>query len=96
MYGLISPLLRARTQTTQVFIAHTLLPRRCLVTHLSKGVIDREPKRVVQSLGMHHDGDGQKSENLYWDHKTRGYTNIGHGWPRSSRPHLAKDIIYRV
>ena len=64
---------------------------------LSKGIIDREPERLSGGPGgTHHDAQSRPSGHQYWDDKTRGYTNTGHGWPRSSTPFLSKDIIYRV
>ena len=44
--------------------------------------------------GTHHDGS-ERGEDQYYDHKTRGYTNTGKGWPHSSRPFLSKGVIDR-
>ena len=65
---------------------------------LSKGVINREPERLISHGpgATHHEAQSKvHSDSQYWDHKSRGYTHTGHGWPRSSRPFLSKDIIYR-
>ena len=64
--------------------------------HVSKGVIDRVPDlKFDDGTGQHYDKDSKPSDSEYWDPKSRGYTNTGHGWPRSSRPHKSKGVIDR-